>query len=144
MPSEPIIVRPDGSTVAGARSRAGDCVLSISPRNLTFIRIDDQVRLQFADVEVVIEGAFVVEADGVAEHLQPGQRSGLGPLLALYPDTLTSATVDPDATLRLAFVSGAALSVAPDPDYEPWQIVGPGTSVVVCLPGESGELAIRS
>lgn len=143
VPGEPIIVSSDGSTVGGGSVRAGDCALRIPPRDLTFfIRIDHQVRLRFDDVEVVIEGAFVLEADGVVDHLHPAERAQLGPLLALYPARLDSAAVDNDGTLRLGFDSGAQVTVPPDTDYEPWQIVGPGTSLVVCLPGESGELAI--
>ncbi|MDQ1490676.1 MAG: hypothetical protein QOJ23_3190 [Actinomycetota bacterium] len=101
-----------------------------------FIRIDHQARLQLDDVEVVIEGAFVIEADGLVEHLHPAERNKLGPLLALYPGRLDSASIDDDGTLRLRFDRGAEVTVPPDSDYEPWQIVGPGSSMVVCMPGE--------
>jgi hypothetical protein len=32
--------------------------------------------------------------------------------------------------------------VPPDLDYEAWQVRGPGNSLVVCVPGHSGDLAI--
>jgi len=142
MPPEPIIVRSDGSTVTGMSSRAADCTLRISPRELTFIRINHQARLQLEDIEVVIEGRFVVETSGTAHQLDAAERAGLGPLLALYPCRLASAAVNNNATLRLGFDNGAVLVVPPDSDYEAWQIIGPGTTMVICVPGNSGELAI--
>lgn len=39
-------------------------------------------------------------------------------------------------------LSSATLRVDPDPGYEAWELRGPGTEMVVCMPG--GELAIWS
>jgi Family of unknown function (DUF6188) len=109
---------------------------------LTFLRVDHQARLQFAEIEVVIESPFVLRTGEHEYHLDPGERRGLGPLLGVYPNTLTSASVDDRATLRLKFTDETMISVPADPQYEAWQVNGPGTFLVVCVPGASGELAI--
>ena len=93
---------------------------------------------------MVIEGAFVLEAGGVVQQLHPDDRGELGPLLAQYPGRRDSAAVDDDGTLRFGFDNGVALTVPPDSEYEAWQIIGPGTATIVCMPGSSGELAIWS
>jgi len=144
VPDPPYIRRWDGSTAQGTEVRADELALSLAPCELSFIKIDHQVRLQFLGVEVVIESPFVLTAGGIDHQLDPGERGNLGPLLRLYPDHLCTASVDPDCTLRLSFDRGATIAVPPDPDYEPWQIVGPGSALVVCMPGESGQLAIWS
>ena len=92
----------------------------------------------------MIESPFVLQIRGVDHHLDPGERAGLGPLLSLYPDALSAASVDADGALRLAFVSGASISVPSDARYEAWQVNGPGSFLVVCVPGNSGDLAIWS
>lgn len=67
----------------------------VGGRDMTFIRVDHQTRLQFGEFEVVIEGPFRVTApDGSEHNLDPGVRASLGPVLALYPDALITATVD--------------------------------------------------
>jgi hypothetical protein len=43
--------------------------------------------------------------------------------------------------LRLDFDGGDAIVVPPDPDYEAWEVSGPGRVKVVALPG-GGEPAI--
>jgi hypothetical protein len=118
--------------------------LGMTPCDLTFLRVDHQTRLQFEKTEVVIESPFLFTIGGVEYRLDPGERAGLGPLLSLYPDTLSSAVLDADATLRLGFASGAQIVVPPDRQYEAWQINGPGTYLVVCVPGTSGDLAVWS
>jgi hypothetical protein len=137
-----IIRRSDGSVTAGTTTEPSDWELTIAPRELSFIRIDHQARLQFDDTEIVIEGEFSLEIDGVVRDLDPEEREKLGPFLGLYPDTLTAAAIDPDGTLRLSFGRGPKVTVPPDPRYEPWQINGPGTALIVCMPGELGKLAI--
>ena len=126
-------------------NRAGDeRGLRIPNTDLTFVRIDHQARLQFNDTEVVIETPFVLHTGLVTYNLDPGERSELGPILALYPDALVDATVDDSATLRLRFASGASITVAQDANYEAWQVNGPGNYLVVCTPGTDGGLAVWS
>jgi hypothetical protein len=78
----------------------------------------------------VIESAFSLRAGDMVTQLGPNDREGLGPLLALYPDSLAHLTMAPDGTLEAAFSSGAALIVPPDPRFEAWSIGG-----FCCPPG---------
>ncbi len=114
----------------------------VEPGPLTFVRIDHQTRLQFGDVEVTIEADFTLTVAAVEHHLDPGERSGLGPLLGIYPDDLIAATAGADCSLSLEFARGASIHVEQDAHYEAWQISGPGTRLVVCPPQGDGTLAV--
>lgn len=115
--------------------------LAIEHAELTYIRIDHQARLQFGEVEVVIECPFVLTVDGAIHRLDPEARSDLGPLLALYPTSLSTAYVSERATLHLDFDSGATIVVPQDAQYEAWQICDDRGWLLVCLPGTSGDMA---
>jgi Family of unknown function (DUF6188) len=138
----PRILHSDGSVHEGRSVAPAEVLLpAISGVDLTYFRIDGQIRLQFGDVEVQIT-RFVLRRgneewtlDGVTE---------LGPLLELFPDTLDSISVDTEATLRLGFRSGARIDVAVDPRYEAWQIAGPGEALIVCPPSGQPGLAVWS
>lgn len=139
----PYISRSDGTKDAGALIRGGEgWNLNIAPRDLSYLRVDHQARLQFGETEVVIESSFLLQAGDVELSLDPGERGALGPLLSLFPNTLVDASVDARATLRLTFGSGGRVTVQADPHYEAWQVSGPGTFLVVCVPGTSGDIAI--
>jgi hypothetical protein len=142
MPQGPFVTRSDGSQSPGTTADPADWTLQLPPCDLTFIRVDHQARLQFDEVEVVIETEFRLCRGGRQFDLDPGDRAGLGPFLALYPAALTLASVDGDGTLRLAFDTGDSIAVPPHPAYEPWQIRGPGTALVVCSPGSPGTLSV--
>jgi hypothetical protein len=102
----------------------------IAEPELTWIRVDFQTRLQFRDAELVIETPFSLTRAATEQHLDPNDRAGLGPLLALYPDTLQRMTMTPDGTLTAVFTSGVSLTVRPDPHYEAWNVGG-----FWCTPG---------
>lgn len=144
MPHGPLIIRADGSLGPGSTADPSDWRLTLAPCDLSFIRVDHQARLQFDEVEVMISTRFQVKRRNSVYDLDPGDRGGLGPLLAIYPAALASASIDGDGTLRLAFDNGDTLTVPPDRDFEPWQISGPATALIVCMPGEKGTLAIWS
>jgi len=127
--AEAKVIRADGS-------------LDLSLGDVNFIRIDYQVRLQVGEVEIVIESLFKLRAEGTEYALDPGERGGLGPFLALWPDEVTMVSVGSDGTLHLTFGKGAALTVPPDPHCEAWQIAGPGTALIVCMTGTEGQLAV--
>jgi Family of unknown function (DUF6188) len=122
--------------------RAGEGSLDLALGDVNFIRIDHQTRLQVGEAEIVIESPFKLRAEGSEYALDPGERGGLGPLLALWPDELTMVSTGSDGTLHLAFGKGATVAVPSDPHYEAWQIVGPGTALTVCMPGTEGQLAV--
>lgn len=116
--------------------------LELDGIDLTFIRIDHQTRLQFDDVELVIQTPFRLKTSAGEWMLDPEKRANLSPLLAIYPVSLASAEVDADLTLRLAFENGAGIDVPQNPYYEAWQIVGPGSRMIVCPPKGDGMLAV--
>jgi hypothetical protein len=130
-------LRPGRTTLTGSEWQ-----MDIAEADLSFIQFDHQTRLQFGDVQVVIESPFVLTIAGVDHLLDPGDRGGLGPLLCLYPDSLKASHVHPDGTLRLDFAGGAIVRVPSDEHYEAWSVNGPGDALVICVPGTAGELAI--
>ena len=136
------IRQSDGSSHQGRVVHPGqDWSLQIEATELTFIRVDHQSRLQFDDIEVVIEAAFELRTAGVIHELDPEVRTGLGPLLNIDPDTLSTGFVEPDCTLHLEFVTGTRLIVRPDAMYEAWQVRCPGSRLVVCPPA-GGSLSV--
>jgi uncharacterized protein DUF6188 len=90
--------------------------------SLSFIRIDEQSRLDFGGTEVVIGGPFVVRADGVTHRLDPRRTDALGPLLSLFPGSLRWLWTSADGVLTAVFENGATLTVGPDPLREAWSV----------------------
>lgn len=144
VPQPPYILSSDGSVREGQTVHAGElpALHDLEGIDLTFVRIDHQARLQFGKTEIVIETPFELTVEGAVRLLNPGQRANLGPLLALYPATLTAASVDPDLTLRLSFDGAAAIAVPQHPHYESWHIVGPDSRLIVCPPAGNGTLSV--
>lgn len=136
-PQPPYIRYSDGSIREGRSVVPQSNLLErVGGRDMTFVRVDHQTRLQFDDFEIVIECPFrVTTPDGSEYNLDPAERISLGPVLGLYPDALITATVDADASLRLRLASGATLDVPADERYEAWQVNGPDGFLVVCTPG---------
>jgi len=62
-------------------------------------------------------------------------------MLASARAVVVEATVDRDSRLTVDFGEGQILSVPPDPDFENWEVRGPGDIQVVGMPG-GGEPAI--
>jgi hypothetical protein len=127
MPGDEVVDRDDGFE------------FRLADPELTFIRVDHQVRLVFGTAEITIETNFELSAGGKEHRLDPADRLGLGPLLSLYPGSLEEAVSSNMGVLALGFGAGASLRVPPHPHYESWQIVAPAFHVV-CTPG--GELAV--
>ena len=128
----------DGSIHEGRTISPDDVRLpEISGADLTSVRIDLDARLWFGDVEVTIGTACVFLDAGTETRVD----EDFSPLATLYPGTLDRLTVDSDATLRLAFKSGATIIVPAHEQWEAWQIAGPGSrgpgsALIVC--GTSG------
>lgn len=78
----------------------------------------------------------VPEARTVGLH--PG-RQDVGSALTLFGATVNSAVAFKTGTLRLV-LDHFLLTVRADPQYEAWNVVGPGDMLVVCMPG--GQLAV--
>ena len=87
-----------------------------------------------------IEGLFVFEEQGVEQHLSPEYPSTLGPVLSVLGQTVTSAHAHKNGDLAVYFANGSRLSVAPDAEYEAWEMVTSEGLRVVCTAG--GNLSI--
>jgi hypothetical protein len=132
----PEIRYADGTVRQGRTSTARDAAIRSDPDDITYLRIDHQVRFQVEDVEIAIGCPFVLDDGSGGRHaLDPERRGELGPVLALYPDTVAVEVAD-DATLVLRFGIGVTITVPPDPRYEAWELRGPGSRLVVCNPGQ--------
>jgi hypothetical protein len=110
----------------GVEERRGDdgVDFELVERDLSWVRIDYQTRLQFGEAEVVIEGPFHLRIDGVDHFLDPADRRGLGPVLTLYPGRVDSLHMQLDGTLIATFEGGSVLTVPPDDRYEAWNVGG--------------------
>jgi hypothetical protein len=113
-------------------------------RDVSAITVNYQFSLTLTsddDAVLCLEGAFTYRDSGGDVHdLDPSAYPvSLGVALGLFPHTVVQATVE-QATLCLVFNDGSRVVVPPQDDYETWQISGPGTSLIVSLPG--GELAV--
>jgi hypothetical protein len=130
-----------GAVTHGSVRTAGSGLLpNLGGRDITFFRIDHQTRLQIDEFEIIIEGPFLLRTLDDEFHLDPAERSGLGPLLDCYPGTLVGAAIGDDAALHLELADSTVLTVPPAKQFEAWQLRGPGTFLLVCLPGQ-GQVA---
>ena len=99
MPKPPYIQQADGAVREGRTLAPTQLVpLAVDPPDLTFIRIDYQVRLQFGHTEVVIETPFTLVSNGEEHQLEPDHRTGLGPVRWSAPADLRERCIDDGAT----------------------------------------------
>lgn len=84
-----------------------------------------------------IAGPFVLQEQGAAQHLSPEHPKTLGPALSLIGKTVTAVHASKDGCLAASFADGSSLSVAPDAEYEAWEVVSSKGLRVVCTPGGS-------
>jgi Family of unknown function (DUF6188) len=101
---------------------------------LSYIRIDEQPRLQFGETEVVIGIHFTLEVDGNLHHLDPNRSDELGPLVGLYPSTMRWLWTSAEGELTAVFEGGATLRVTPDSMTKAWSV-----GDVYCMPTAAAE-----
>ena len=106
--------------------------------------VDDALRLHLAapgglfqaGVEVVVESTFLhCAANGHRTLCSPERPATVAPALAVLHRCVEWASTSDDGALTLAFDDGSGLTVWPTPEFEAWQVVGPGSALVVCMPG---------
>jgi hypothetical protein len=133
----------DGSVRKGRNVAAADLPpLGLAGTELTFIRVDHTVLLQFGDAQVQIETPFDLDDGRHRSRLDPGERAALGPVLAIYPASLVSAAVDASLDLHLVFEGGVSLHIPQHPHYESWHILGPGARQIHCPPAGNETVAV--
>lgn len=91
---------------------------------------------------LVVESEFTVNTGAgptVSMTPVPGEQPEW--LSALVGAVIESASISTDGGLEL-MLGSTRLTVDPDPDYEPWSVIGPGHQRIVALPG--GDQAVWS
>ncbi|MFJ6050514.1 DUF6188 family protein [Streptomyces sp. NPDC092307] len=107
---------------------------------------DHQVRISFTDHapdgrvrvdgELVIETPFTLtDPSGHQALLTPATGSSLAPILGWFARVVTDTEVTGQGVLSLGFDDGTRLRVEPAPDYESWNLTGPGIDPVLVGPG---------
>jgi uncharacterized protein DUF6188 len=92
-------------------------------------------------LEIYIEGCFELHRGDSCLRLDPQlQDARLGELFSLRRRGFRACVAARDGTLRVEFDGDVRIVVAPDPDYDAWDVNHRGHMQVVALPG--GELAI--
>src|SRR5205823_915930 len=108
------------------------------------VAVDGALRLQLrvanglphGEVEVVVESSFLhCAANGSRQLCSPDRPDSVAPALAALHRSVEWASSSDDGALTLAFDDGSGLTVWPNPAFEAWQVVGPGSALVVCMPG---------
>lgn len=95
-----------------------------------------------ASLLIRVESAFRLEhPDATSQDFDVSKEpwEALTPVLALRHDRVGSAVARSDGTMTISFASGRRISSWPDPNYENWQLTGPGF-MLICTPG--GEVAV--
>lgn len=123
------------------REAADDVILPLTGGTV------DQICVDFA-FTLVIDGMHTVQIarpgqfhDGATEHvIDPAVPASVLPLLGLHQSVVRDARADKNGTLRLHFTAGSSIVVAPDDEYEAWEVCGGMPPVtpdfrLVCLPG---------
>jgi Family of unknown function (DUF6188) len=145
VPKPPFIRSSDGRVRQGEMVCAASIpALQFDGADLTSIRIDFQIHLHFDETTVTIGTPFRLTVGGKSHALDPDARSKLGPLLAIYPGKLQSASINSELTLRLEITGGAVIEIPVDRSFEAWEISGPESRLIVCPPAGEGGLAVWS
>jgi hypothetical protein len=127
---------------------SADAVISeaLGGAQVSRLVIDYRFRLQFevdgSAVWLALSTPFVLTVYGAGSPIDPEDTSSLLPALRLLHDKIARVSVSPPGILAVSFDSGSTLRIAPDPNYEAWEYIGPSHAQVICLPG--GGLAIWS
>ena len=118
--------------------------LRMLARQVTQLRFDHAVTLHLwqADGEVTIRigGPFAVEVGGTTFQVDPDAGENLGAALALLHADGAEARATAEGGLEVRFAGGLRLEVAPDPQFEAWELSDSRGAQVISTPG--GGLAV--
>ena len=92
-------------------------------------------------LEIRVEGRCTLGRPGGVVELDP-DGGDLAPALRLVRASVAAVRAGKDGWLRVDLVSGGALTVPPDDQYEAWQVADEHGVRIVCTPG--GGLAVWS
>lgn len=117
--------------------------LGLTGRRVESVLIERSVVLGLSDSRcVLVSSPLVLTLDCSRFTLVPDTDSdeALQPLHCLIDRFVLDARCNESGTLHIVFSADAALTVERDPNYEAWNVSGPGGALVVCLP--SGKLSV--
>jgi hypothetical protein len=90
---------------------------------------------------VTIESDLIIDHHGARESFSGDDPATADVLRSLLTGmTIATVTAEPSGSLSIATSGEIRLTVPPHPDFEAWNIVGPGQKRIVSTPG--GELAV--
>lgn len=122
--------------VAAANSH----VAALVGTNVYAYRVANALALDFAnDLLMTIETPISVTSTTGAWTGEPTSGGAIDVLLPLLYQTVVSAMVSADGSVRLTFDNGT-IEVHPHPMYESWQLASQENWLVICVPG--GGLAL--
>jgi hypothetical protein len=119
-------------------------VIPVQGRKITQCVVDYSFSLESYDPDddrfgIRIATTFELEVNGDVMILSPDRPTELGPALGLLHGTFHSGFAWKNGQLEL-ILDCARVTVAADPRYEAWEVVGPRGIRVISTPG--GELSI--
>ena len=131
---------------ARRRARASEKLGFVLPAEIPLVgqkvmrcSVDHAFRLHFGSgnqrVELIIETPFTLIDSDRELRLAPSHVEELGPALGLFDRTVKHVNVEADGALVVRFDGGVEMSIKPDDQYEAWQIVDAGGSMLICTPG---------
>jgi len=95
----------------------------------------------FFSITIEADFTFRMPDNNDEVNVSPETLTGVCSVLKILHSTFRSVTAYKTGKLEIDFNSGEQIVVKPDPEYEAWNITGPGGLLYVCLPG--GDFAIR-
>jgi uncharacterized protein DUF6188 len=125
--------REDGWHIALRGWRVDRCSFDYQTRLLLFYSPDDKLDEGF---EIILGTTFELVRPGKeGQRLDPqGPHDTLGPVIGLFQANVEEALVERSGTLSVTFHDGSRLRCEPNPDYEAWELSGPGGLLIVCIP----------
>ena len=124
-------------------------IIGLQGREVTMCSVDYAFTLLFwalnqPEARLRIEQPFeLTEPNGnrLVLHAETDRRD-LGPALDCFGKTVARLFIDRrDGGLDLSFTDGTRLTVGSHPQFEAWDLTGPGSLKLVCMPG-GGEPAM--
>ena len=118
--------------------------LRMIARQVTQLCFDHAVTLrlwsQEGEVSVRIAGKLTVEYGGTTFEVDPDAGENLGAALSLLHAEGAEARATEEGGLEVRFAGGLRLEVAPDPQFEAWELSDSRGAQVISTPG--GGLAV--
>jgi Family of unknown function (DUF6188) len=119
------------ATDNGLLSDHGRWMFPMAGGEVTQVQIDYSFGLSIetygdvkASMSIRINTCFEYETNGVAITVDPEQAADLAPLITLHKAIVDEGYAIKDGHLVIRFTDGRAVRVAPDEQYESWQVTG--------------------